>query len=245
MNVDDLQKLKFDELKKIALGMDIKIPKTKTELVTIMLDCFREYENYKKEKIDKYTKIQQLGNKGKEGITYLVKTNDDLKYAMKTFKKNKSSDKLRKEARFQEIASEYNISPKIIEIDTVSKYIVMEKLDKHLFDVLKEKNGILSIEQQKQVIKIFKILDKCQIFHADCNLMNYMYKNKKLYIIDFGMAKDIDDKLIKKLGTSTPNLDISTLGFILKLKEFNCPKTSYSYFLEFINDENKIKFNLI
>lgn len=121
----------------------------------------------------------------------------------------------------------------------------MEKLDKHLFDVLKEKNGILSIEQQKQVIKIFKILDKCQIFHADCNLMNYMYKNKKLYIIDFGMAKDIDDKLIKKLGTSTPNLDISTLGFILKLKEFNCPKTSYSYFLEFINDENKIKFNLI
>ena len=145
MNVDDLQKLKFDELKKIALGMDIKIPKTKTELVTIMLDCFREYENYKKEKIDKYTKIQQLGNKGKEGITYLVKTNDDLKYAMKTFKKNKSSDKLRKEARFQEIASEYNISPKIIEIDTVSKYIVMEKLDKHLFDVLKEKNGILSI----------------------------------------------------------------------------------------------------
>ena len=101
MNVDDLQKLKFDELKKIALGMDIKIPKTKAELVTIMFDCFREYENYKKEKIDKYTKIKQLGNKGKEGITYLVKTNDELKYAMKTFKKNKSSDKLRKEARFQ------------------------------------------------------------------------------------------------------------------------------------------------
>ncbi|MEI8301453.1 MAG: hypothetical protein WCG10_07610 [Chlamydiota bacterium] len=40
----------------------------------------------------------------------------------KTFRKTKSSDRLRKEAQLQEKASEFNISPKIIEIDTVSKY---------------------------------------------------------------------------------------------------------------------------
>jgi tRNA A-37 threonylcarbamoyl transferase component Bud32 len=244
--MDDLylKTLKYDELKNIAIDMDINIPKTKFELINKIIECFTEYEKYKKEKIDKYKKIEQLGNKGKEGVTYLVKTNDGSTYAMKTFKKNKSSNRLRNEARLQEIASNYNISPKIIEIDTVSKYIVMEKLDKHLFDILKEKNGILNIQQQKQIIKIFKTLDECKIFHADCNILNYMYKNKKLYIIDFGMSKEIDDKLIKKLGTSTPNLDISTLGFILKLKEFNCPSISYSYLLNYINDDIKIKFNL-
>jgi len=120
-----LNKLNYNELKDIAIGMDIKIPKTKFELIKNMQECFIEYEKYKKDKIEKYKKINQIGNKGKEGVTYLVKSNDGSIYAMKTFKKNKSSDKLRNEANLQEIASNYDISPKIIEIDTVSKYIVM------------------------------------------------------------------------------------------------------------------------
>jgi hypothetical protein len=71
-----------------------------------------------------------------------------------------------------------------------------------------------------------------------------MYKDKKLYIIDFGMSKEIDEKLIKKLGTKTPNLDLMTLGFILKLKEFKCPFSSYSYLIKHIKEDEIQKFKL-
>ena len=86
---------------------------------------------------------------------------------MKTFKKNKSSSKLKKEAKLQEMASEYSIAPKVIEIDTVSKYIVMEKLDIHLLDVIKKQKRDITKSQQKQIINIFKCLDKAKVFHGD------------------------------------------------------------------------------
>jgi tRNA A-37 threonylcarbamoyl transferase component Bud32 len=244
MNISQLKNLSYTELKDIAKDMDISIPKNKDELVKTMLKCFKEWEKYKKEKIDKYEKIKQLGEKGKEGIVYLVKTKDGKEYAMKTFKSNKSSDKLRKEAELQCMASEYNIAPKVIEIDTVKKTIVMEKMDKHLIELIKNQEGDLKESQQKQIIKIYEQLDKAKVFHADSNILNYMYKGKKLYIIDFGMSKEIDDKLIKSLGTSTPNIDLMTLGFILKLKELNCKESSYSYFLNYVSDDNKTKFGL-
>jgi len=244
MNKDDLKKIKYDELKNIAKDMDIEIPKSKDKLIESMIKCFEEYEKYKKDKIDKYEKIKQLGEKGKEGTTYLVKTSNGKEYAMKTFKKSKSSSKLKKEAKLQEIASEEGISPKIIEIDTVSKYIVMEKLDTHLLDVIKKQKKDITKSQQKQIISIFKGLDKAKVFHGDSNILNYMFKDKKLYIIDFGMSKEIDAKLIKKLGTCTPNLDLMNLGFILKLKELKCLESSYSHLLTYVNDTEKEKFNL-
>lgn len=244
MNISKLKNLSYTELKDIAKDMDISIPKNKDELVKTMLKCFKEWEKYKREKIDKYEKIKQLGERGKEGVVYLVKTKDGKEYAMKTFKSNKSSDKLRKEAELQCMASEFNIAPKVIEIDTVKKTIVMEKMDTHLIDLIKKQNGNLTEFQQKQIIKIYKNLDNAKVFHADSNILNYMYKGKKLYIIDFGMSKEIDDKLIKNLGTSTPNIDLMTLGFILKLKELNCKESSYSYLLNYVSNENKINFHL-
>ena len=245
MNKDIIKTLSYTDLKEIATNMDIKIPKSKVELVDVMIDCFKEYEKYRKNKIDKYEKIKQLGNKGKEGVTYLVKNiKNGNEYAMKNFRKNKSSDKIRKETELQKKAFEYDISPEIIEIDTVSKYIVMEKLDKHLYDIMKKHNGNITKTDQKQIINIFKTLDKALVFHGDSNIMNYMFKGKKLYIIDFGMGDFIDEKLIKKLGTKTPNLDLMNLGFILKLKEFNSPESSYSHLIKYVSEENKKKFGL-
>ena len=71
-----------------------------------------------------------------------------------------------------------------------------------------------------------------------------MYKNKKLYIIDFGMSSIVDGKLIKKLKTDTPNFTIMTIGMIIKLKELKCPDHSYKYLLKFVSDENKFKYSL-
>ena len=161
---------------------------------------------------------------------------------MKTFRKQKSSEKLRQEAKLQQIASETGVSPRIIDVDTVSKYIIMEKMDKHLIDIIQKQEGSLSKAHQKQIINIYKNLDNARVFHGDANLLNYMFKGKQLYIIDFGMSKEITNELVRKLGTTTPNLHIMTLGLILKLKEMNCPSSSYEYLAKFISDDQREKF---
>lgn len=246
MDFKYLHNLSYDELKTIAEDMDLEVDKKKERLIESILVCFKKYEDYKKEKLDKYTKIKQLGNTGKEGVTYLVQVDGtDTKYAMKTFKKTKSSVKLRLEADLQMKASIFKVCPKVVEVDTVFKYIVMEIMDTHLIDIMTKQEGNLTEKQQKQIIEIYRKLDEAEVFHGDSNILNYMFKKNKLYIIDFGMGKHIDAKLKRKLETETPNMTLMTLGFILKLKELKCPETAYSYMIQFVTDENKKKYGLV
>jgi hypothetical protein len=49
------------------------------------------------------------------------------------------------------------------------------------------------------------------------------------------MSKTITPQLIKKLGTSTPNIDIMTLGMVLKLRSIGYTKQSYSYLVNYID----------
>lgn len=242
MDYTQLEDYSYIELKNMAKDMGLTICRSKSDLIQKITEAFREYESYKKEKLDKYLRVKQLGERGKEGITYLVTSKDGTEYAMKTFRKQKSSATLRKEADLQKLAADLGASPNVIDIDTVSKYIVMEKMDKHLVDVMKEQGDTLTHQQQKQIIKIYKKLDKAGVFHGDANLLNYMYKGDKLYIIDFGMAREITIALTKKLGTNNPNIHIMTLGLALKLKELKYPYSSYEHIVKYLSDDQRIQF---
>jgi tRNA A-37 threonylcarbamoyl transferase component Bud32 len=239
----NLEIYSFKELKKMATRMDLPIKKSKADIISIIEPALQEYENYKKEKLDKYAKIGKLGEKGKEGTVYLVEDKNRNQYAMKTFNSKKSSNSIRRESNMQDIAASFDISPNIIEIDTVSNYIVMEKLDNTLIDIMIKQNKELTKTQQLQIIGIFKKLDEAGVLHGDPNPLNFMKKGKRLYIIDFGFARKIDDKIIKKYG-SNPNIKLMTLGLILKLKDLGCPRTSYIFMLDFISDRKIKKFNL-
>lgn len=241
MDSRKLQDFTYKELKVIAQDMGLRIPRSKCEIIYEIVKAFKEYESYKKDKIDRYEKYEQIGEKGKEGTTYLVKTRDGREYAMKTFRKSKSSATLRKEAELQKLAADQGASPNVIDIDTVSKYIVMEKMDGHLLDKIK-KQGCLSRTQQRQIINIYRNLDKAGVFHGDANLLNYMYKEDNLYIIDFGMSKEITHALTKRLGTDTPNMTIMTLGIALKLKDMQLPSSSYQYIIKYLTEEQREKF---
>ena len=234
----------FNDLKEMAREMGLKARRSREKMIDDIVVALREYESYKKDKIDRYKRISQLGEQGKEGTAYLVLDLSGQEYAMKTFRKNKSSTTLRKEAELQNMAAGEGASPRVIDIDTVSKYIVMEKMDKHLFDIMKKSSGNISHNVQRQIITLFRKLDKAGVFHGDANLMNYMFKGRKLYIIDFGMSKEITTSLVKKLGTVTPNLDIMTLGLVLKLREMGSPSSSYSYLVKFLKEEQKSRFSL-
>lgn len=172
----------------------------------------------------------------------MVQTKNGDKYAMKTFRKQKSSNMLLREANLQKMASDVGIAPNIIDIDTVSKYIVMEKLDRHLLDIIKDQNGIITKEQQKQIVSIYKNLDKVKVFHGDSNLLNFMYKGSDLYIIDFGVAKEITPNLVKNLGTNTPNVDIMIPGIATKLKEKGFSRSSYKYIIKCLSDYQKSQY---
>lgn len=238
----DLENYGYKELKDIAINMGLKITRSKAGLIDKITEAFKEYETYKKDKIDRYERKEQLGEKGKEGTTYLVCTKNGNKYAMKTFRKQKSSVTLRKEADLQKMAADLGVSPNVVDIDTVSKYIVMERMDRHLLDIMKEQGNTLTRHQQKQIISIYKKLDKAKVFHGDANLLNYMYKNNKLYIIDFGLAKEVTTALIKKLGTENPNMHIMTLGLALKLRDLKYPISSYEYIVSKLSDEQREQF---
>ena len=246
MDFDYIRKKSFSELKEI--GNELKVENihnlSKKELIEKIIKCFKEYEDYINSK-NVYKKIKRIGNKGKEGITYLVSDKNGKQYAMKTFKKNKSLKNIETEVDLQKLASKKGICPKIYDFDIINNNIVMDLMDEHLMDVMERQNGNLTENQQKEIINIFKKLDEANVFHGDSNILNYMLKDGKIYIIDSGMSKLIDDKLKKKLKEEKINYNLMNLGFILKLKELKCPPSSYSYLLKQVSNENKKKYNLI
>ena len=233
----------LQELKLICTKLEIKCKcasskdRIKKDIITFLN---KDENSFKKI----YQAHEQIGNIGKEGIVYIIKDQNDKEFAMKQFKKTKSSKKLEIEFDIQKQASKFNICPQVYDVNIIEKYIIMEKMDNHLIDIMKLQNGNLTQKQQLDIIKIYQTLDKAKVFHGDSNILNYMYKNKKLYIIDFGMSSAVDDKLIKKLKTDTPNFTIMTIGMIIKLKELKCPDHSYKYLLKFVSDENKFKYSL-
>ena len=189
-----------------------------------------------------FTLLEQLGNNGKEGKTFNIKVKRKY-YALKKFKRTKSKNNILKEARFQHTASLHGISPKIYECNLDSKHIIMDKLDTSLFKILRKNNGKLSIKYQKELIRIINLLDKINIFHGDPNPANFMIKDGKLYIIDYGFAKIIDKKLYKKLRTNTPNNKFMILGFILKCKD-SFTNVNYTHLKKYLNRNDINKFNL-
>ena len=120
----------------------------------------------------------------------------------------------------------------------------MQKMDSHLLDHINKQKGHLTKTQQKRIVEIFTTLDECKVFHGDANMTNYMLKDKIIYIIDFGFAKEINTKFIQQLGTDKPNMNIMLLGFILKLKEMRCNPSSYKYLIPYLSNSQKKQFNI-
>jgi tRNA A-37 threonylcarbamoyl transferase component Bud32 len=232
-----LETYSLKELQSLSQKMNLPLRKSKRQSIDDITEALEEYKEYRKQKVEKYKRIKQLGEPGKEGTTYLVRDVHGKDYAMKTFRKTKSSNRLRREANFQKIAYKAGISPKVYDYDIVSKYILMQKMDKHLYDVLKANGGVLLKYQQQRIIEIFQILDKIGIFHNDANISNYMLLGKQIYIIDFGFAKEIKNK-------TNPNMTLMLIGFILKLKELHAPEKSYALLKTYLKPEDVTRFNL-
>ena len=69
-------------------------------------------------------------------------------------------------------------------------------------------------------------------------------KDNKIYIIDFGFSKEINQKFIKKVGAENPNVTLMLIGFILKLKELNFDNLCWKYLKQYVSQENIDKFKI-
>ena len=233
--------LKLEDLRKKAKKYGISSENVKKKELETLIS---KEETERKKRLQKYEIKHQLGLKGREGKTFLVINEFGVEYAMKTFRSNKSVENLLNEVKLQRLCSNASISPKIVDVDKKNKFIVMEKMDSHLLDEINSSGGRLSESRQRELIHIFKTLDKINVLHGDVNMLNYMIRNNKLYIIDFGMGKFLTPEFRKKLKSDKPNMDFSLLGFVLKLKDANADPSSYSVLRLYISDEKKKQFNI-
>lgn len=185
---------------------------TKAVLVSRITERYFSVQKY-----IRYTYLEQLGREGKDGRTFLAVDNKTgRKVAIKIFSKTKSASSIVREAKLQTIAAKHGIAPKVYDYSGEGKYIVMEKMDVNLFDCFRLQQGKLNKDQQLSLIRLFRELDKCKVFHGDPNPLNFMQKNGKWYVIDFGFSKPINERTIPKYG-QTPNMTYMPLGFKLKL----------------------------
>jgi tRNA A-37 threonylcarbamoyl transferase component Bud32 len=189
------------------------------------------------EPVGQWTKLMQVGKTGKDGRVYLVVNDIGESYVMKMFRKNKNASAIQKEVDFQMRAE--GISPKIIEYNVNEKYIVMEKLDKTLIDILEKQEGSLTLDQQKSIIKLYDSLDKLNIFHNDANPLNIMIKGDKFYMIDYGFACSCDHKDIK--GINHPNVQFMTVGLLSFFMKKGFKVENFEYLLKFVPKKVKEK----
>lgn len=211
----DFTTLTATELKNIGnkFNLPISTIRKKSDLIHIISSRYYQLSKYMK-----YSYIKQLGFEGLDGRTFLVRDDDGHEYAIKIYKDTKEPRQIEKEVELQIKAGGCGVAPRVIEYSSMGKFIVMEKLTITLYHLFRKQNNSLSSKQQKAIIKLFRELDKCRVFHGDPNPLNFMRRNGTWYAIDYGFATEIDSKCIARYGP-TPNLSYMPTGLYLKFKE--------------------------
>jgi len=154
---------------------------------------------------DDFEVLRQLGQDGAQGVVSLVEFPNGLRAAMKQFKSTKSSARIRAEADFQQRAAEAGIAPDVMHVDVEKKRIFMEPMSRRIVDVVKGSHP----KFRDDLLHIMQTLDDIGILHNDGNALNLMLDfNDELRILDFGLSKEINEKVRKK-WEGEPNIRVT------------------------------------
>lgn len=159
------------------------------------------------ENIKDYTIIKIIGE-GRYGIAYLCEKNSNEKYVIKQLKEDmveKSKEKLFYEEEIMKCLDDKRF-PKFIErfdYDNTKYYVVEFIKGKDFYDLLTfdeyefSRNEIYDIAQK--ILNIIISLQEKNIVHRDIRISNVIMNEKKdLVLIDFGLARYIDNNRYKK-----------------------------------------------
>ena len=164
--------------------------------------------------------VSIIGKTGRDGQVFKVLRGKKPMVA-KVFRKNKNKEEIRREFYFLKKGYELGISPRVYGYNiNENNYILMDELSGGtLYEEIETSGGKLSVRNQNKIIKILETLDGAEIFHGDISPLNFM-KNSEgdIFIIDYGMAKAMNSKFIKKYGKN-PNIKLGLSFFVLKIRK--------------------------
>jgi serine/threonine protein kinase len=141
----------------------------------------------------KFKIIEQIGA-GTFGKIYKAENRFTNEIVAIKLEKKTNNITLKNEARAYTFLKNLHCIPKIKSFGVDGKYnfLVIDLLDKSLFDLIKEKQK-LRLDQVVKIgenlIKIIQEIHEAGIIHRDIKPENFMFKNDELKIIDFGLSK--------------------------------------------------------
>lgn len=169
--------------------------------------------------INDYEIVKKVGE-GKYGVSYLVKQ-DDNEYILKELKP-KSMKKSGHKVIFEEeilSAIDHPSIPKIVDTiknNDIYAYVLEYKNGKTIEEIIFGDGHIFTPQNIHEIgmkiINIVKYLHEKNIVHRDIRIPNIIMDNEEIYLIDFGLARFVNDKRY------VPSVDFSYLGqFFLHL----------------------------
>lgn len=155
---------------------------------------------------DKYIVVKKLGEGSFGSIYKCIDKNDKSEYAIKFEKNNVTYSQLNNEYfiyktlnKYKNMISHHIYLPNIYDYGNVynEKYFIFDLMNYSLQDFI-DKNKVVPIKTAAymavQILNIIRYIHLCGIIHRDIKPSNIMFKNNKLYIIDFGLSKFFIDK---------------------------------------------------
>lgn len=168
------------------------------------------------QQIGNYTIEKSLGEGGMADV-YLAKNTLGKKFTIKILKSELFSKAVIRQRFVNEAKVMLSLDhPHIRQVidfheETNLMAIIMEYLDGHDLDTYVEKNGAVSLKQAiewfKQILPAFSYTHEQDIVHRDVKPSNlFLSKNGSIKVLDFGIAKIIDNNLsltgtASKMGT--------------------------------------------
>ncbi len=163
---------------------------------------------YKKHyKIKEYSVIRKIGE-GRYGIAYLAENENKEKVVIKQLKKemlNETRKKLFYEQKILKSLDNHQF-PKFIGNfrDKYGEGYILEYIEGHVFYDYLSEDGIEFTKEEiydvaEKLLRLIEILHKKNIVHRDIRLPNVIVReNNELALIDFGLARFIDNKRYTK-----------------------------------------------
>ena len=158
---------------------------------------------YKKnQSVDGFKILKKLGE-GRYGITYLATNEQSEKVVIKQLKKEMLKETRKKLFYEEQILQNLNHSaiPKFISKfrDGSREGYILEYMDGRVFEDLLVEDGYVFTKEEiydvaSQLLDLLQVLHEQQIIHRDIRLPNViLQENKKIALIDFGLARYMDD----------------------------------------------------